>query len=189
MFAIEFSPPTIPDWVNRIALPKYPSMPLAGYVLLTIGVLVLLIGYFTPIKKLPSLLAGGTLLAYYPLSYIAHWLLFRFDERERALREPNKFEDFFFHRTWVLDWSILGVCAFFGLVFLVWTIWATLRKRRRLSPKESVRVDKTVSPSPPVQPRVATTPATAPRPPAAAPRKVPKRPPAPPSSDNPFNFG
>ena len=189
MFAIEFSPPTLPDWVNCVALPKYPSMSLAAYVLLGLGTLVLLIGYFTPIKKLPSLLAGLTLLAYYPLSYIAHWFLFRFDEQQRAVREPNKFEEFFFHRTWVLDWSILGACAFFGLVFLVWTIWGTLRKRRRSRQKETAKVDNLFALPSPVLPRVATTQAPAPRPPAPAPRKVPKKPPAPPTSDNPFNFG
>lgn len=132
MFATDFPPVTVPSWVERVALPRYPSMPLAAYVLLGCGAFVLLVGYFAPIKKLPSLLCGLALLAYYPLSYLAHWFLFRFDERERAAREANRFEDFFFHRTRLLDGSILGTCAFFGLVFLVWTAWATVGKRRRL---------------------------------------------------------
>jgi hypothetical protein len=174
MFAAEFSPITIPSWVNRVALPKYPFMPFAGYILLGLGASILLIGYFTPIKKLLSLLAGLVLLAYYPLAYLAHWFLFRFDEAQRSLHEPSKFEEFLFHHTLVLDWSLLSVCAFLGLVFFVWTVWATIRKRwgarETASPEMPVAVQPAkVRPAPP-------------------PRAVPKKPPAPPSSGDPFHF-
>lgn len=179
MFAIEFSPAKIPPWVERVALPKYPAMPLASYVLLGLGVFLLLIGYFTPIKKLRTLLAGLMLVSYYPLSYLGHWILFRYDEQERALREPNKFEHFLFHHTYVLDWSVLGVCAFFGLLFWLWAIWATLKKRRRLRLQEANGAE-TALPASPVRPRATTAPPT---------RKAAKKPPAPPPSENPFNFG
>jgi hypothetical protein len=175
MFAIEFSPARIPDWVNRVALPKYPTMPLAGYVLLGLGGFVLLIGYFIPIEKIRSLLAGLTLTAYYPLAYLTHWLLFRYDEKERAVREANKFEDFLFHHTYVLDWSVLGTCASIGLFLLSWMSWATLRKRKRTSTDNPAPVE------PPIRPRAAAAP--------PAPRKVAKKPSAPPPSDNPFKFG
>jgi len=207
MFAVEFAPVTIPSWVERVALPKYPIMPFAGYILLGLGVLLLLIGYFAPIKKLPALLAAAALMAYYPLSYLARWFLFRFDAEARALREPNKFEEFLFSHTRILDWSILGICAFFGFVFLVWTMWATLRKWRRPHVKETASTDKPFAPQPasrplsppqpaprPVSPPqlAAARPAAPPRPPAPPPmpqvKKVPKKPTAPPS-DNPFDFG
>jgi hypothetical protein len=191
MFATEFPPVTIPSWVHEAALPKYPFVSISGYVLLGLGLLVLLIGYFTPIKKLPSLLAGLALLSYYPLAYAAHWFLFRFDEKERAAREPSKFEDFLFHHTRVLDWSILGLCAFFGLVFFVWTMWATVRKRRRLRAKASPGADNAFV-APPPRPQSATAKPAVGRPAAPqlpAARKVVKKPPAPPTSDNPFNFG
>lgn len=197
MFATEFAPITIPSWVEHVALPKYPIMPLAGYALLGLGIVLLLIGYFAPIKKLPALLAALAALAYYPVAHLALWFLFRFDEKERALREPNKFEEFLFHHTRILDWSILGLCALLALVFLVWTVWATLRKRRRLRGKETVGADSPFAAPPVSRPVSAPQPAAA-RPAAphpAAPaqasqaRKVPKKPSAPPPSDNPFNFG
>ncbi|MGH7173512.1 MAG: hypothetical protein ACRELG_24795 [Gemmataceae bacterium] len=197
MFATEFAPIIIPSWVERVALPKYPIMPIAGYVLLGLGALLLLIGYFAPIKKLLALLAALTLMAYYPLSYLALWFLFRFDAQQRALREPNKFENFLLSRTWVIDWVILGICAFFGFGFLVWTVWATVRKHRRPRPKESASPDNPFAAQPAARPVSRPQPAaarpTAPRPPAPpqAPqaRQVPKKPPAPPPADNPFNFG
>lgn len=182
-FADAFPPVAIPSWVERVALPKYPIMPLAASVLLGIGALLLLIGYFAPVKKLPALLAALAFLAYYPLSYLALWFLFRFDEQERAAREPNKFEDFLFHHTHALDWFLLGVCAFFGLVFFVWTVWATVRKHRRMQPNQTVASAET-SALPSVAPPHGE--AAAPKPPQ---RKVMKKPPAPPASDNPFRFG
>jgi hypothetical protein len=196
MFAAEFAPITIPSWVERVALPKYPIMPIAAYVLLGLGALLLLIGYFAPIKKLPALLSALALLAYYPLAYLALWFLFRYDEHERALREPNKFEEFLYHHTRVMDWSILGVCGFFGFVLFVWTVWATLRKRRRLHEKEMSSADIPFAEQPvarPVaRPRPTARPA-APRPAPAPPqapqaKKMPKKPSTPPS-DNPFDFG
>ena len=139
MSPTEFAPITIPAWVERVALPKYPIMPLAGYVLLGLGALLLLMGYFAPLKKLPALLTALALMAYYPLSYLALWFLFRFDEQNRALREPNKFEAFLFSHTVVLDWCILGVCAFFGFVFFVLTVWLTVRKHRRACERNGQR--------------------------------------------------
>lgn len=195
MFATDFPPVTIPSWVERVALPKYPIMPLTGYVLLGIGVLLLLIGYFTPIKKLPALMATLTLMAYYPLAYVALWFLFRFDENERALREPNKFEEFLFHHTRALDWSVLGLCAFFGFVFFVWTVWATLRKRRLSPVKEMIRTDNPFAAQPVPQPVARPQPTARPAasrpassPPAPPVKNMPKRPAAPPS-DKPFDFG
>ncbi|HTU21859.1 MAG TPA: hypothetical protein VMG10_27725 [Gemmataceae bacterium] len=197
MFATEFPAVTIPSWVERVALPKYPIMPLAGYVLLGLGALLLLIGYFAPIKKLPALTASLALMAYYPLSYLALWFLFRFDEKTRADREPNKFEEFLFDHTHVLDWSILGACAFFGFVFFVLTVWLTVRKHRRVRVKEAATTDNSFAAQPAARPVSPPQPAaarpTAPRP-AAPPqvpqvKKVSKKPPAPPPSDNPFNFG
>lgn len=142
------APVTIPSWVERVALPKYPIMPIAGYVLLGIGALLLLIGYFAPIKKVPALLAALAFMAYYPLSYLALWFLFRFNEEERAAREPSKLEDFLFHHTHALGWCILGVCALFGLAFLAWTVGATLRKHRRLRQKKIVVEDKPIAVQP-----------------------------------------
>jgi hypothetical protein len=182
MFATEFPPVTIPDWIERIALPKYPIVPFAAYVLLGIGALLLLIGYFAPIKKIPALLAALAFMAYYPLSYLALWFLFRFDEAERAAREPSKFEDFLFHHTHALAWSILGVCAFFGVVFLLWTVGATVRKHRRLRQKQMATQEKPIAVQPIARPQTASLPAAAP------PHKAAKRPPAPPASDNPFNL-
>ncbi len=180
MFAIEFSPAKIPPWVERVALPKYPTMPLAGYVLLGLGCLVLILGYFTPIKKLRSLLTSLALLAYYPLAYLGRWLLFRYDEQGRALRDANKFEDFLFHHTYVLDYSVMGACALFAAIVLLWMLWSTLRNRRR------PLVQKTPEGNGPV---AAAPPRRAANEPPVPPRKVPKKPPAPPSSDNPFQFG
>lgn len=180
MFAVEFSPAKIPPWVERIALPKYPSMPLAGYVLLGLGCLVLMLGYFTPMKKIRSLLTGLALLAYYPLSYLGRWLLFRYDEQERALRDANKFEDFLFHHTYVLDYSVLGACASFAAILVLWMLWATWRGRRRARVQPTT--EKAVPAAPPVPARAANAP-------PLPPRKAPKKPPAPPSSDNPFQFG
>lgn len=206
MFAVEFAPVTIPSWVERVALPKYPIVPLAGYILLGLGVLLLLIGYFAPIKKLPALLAAIALMAYYPLSYVALWFLFRFDAEARALREPNKIEEFLFSHTRILDWSILGGCAFFGFVFFVWMMWATLRKWRQPRLKETAAADNPAAPQPasrpvsrpqpvsrpvsPPQPAAARPPVPRPAAPPQAPqvKKVPKKPTAPPA-DDPFNFG
>jgi hypothetical protein len=107
------------------------------------------------------------------------------------LRERKKFEVFLFEHTRALEWTILSLCAFFGFLFFVWTVWATVRKRRR------ARVRETVSESNPFVPQPAVPqPAARPRPaaprPAASPevpqaRKVAKKPPPPPS-DNPFDF-
>jgi hypothetical protein len=197
MFAAEdLSPITIPSWIERVALPKYPHMEIVGYVLLAIGFLFLVIGYFAPIKKLPSLLAALSLLAYYPLAYLAHWFLFRFNEETRFQSEPSRFEDFLFNHTRAMDWTILGVCAFFGFIYSVWTVWGTIRKYRRLSPQTKVSADNPFADKPVAQPVARPQPAaarpTAPRPAAAPPaqpvRKVVKRPPAPPPSDNPFDF-
>jgi hypothetical protein len=171
MFAIEFAPAKIPSWVERVALPKYPNMPLVGYVMLGLGFSILLLGYFTPIKKIRSLLAGLILAGYYPLAYLGHWLLFRYDEQQRSLREASKFEDFLFHHTYVLDWSVLGVCAFFATILLMWMLWATLRNRSRSSAQPATNEDIPVAPAV----RVPS-------------RKAPKKPPGPPS-DNPFQFG
>lgn len=182
MFAADFTTVVLPDWVNRVALPKYPFMPFAGYVLLGLGASLLLIGYFAPIKKLPSLLAGLVLLAYYPLAYLAHWFLFRFNESQRSLREPNKFEEFLFHHTLVLDWSLLGICAFFGLVFFIWTVWATIRKRWGRRAREMAGPEIAVAAPPARRPQPATAR------PVPPPRAVPKKPSAPPSSDDPFHF-
>ncbi|MHB1423064.1 MAG: hypothetical protein ACYC3I_07695 [Gemmataceae bacterium] len=183
MFADAFPPVTIPSWVERIALPKYPIVPFAAYVLLGVGMLLLLIGYFVPIKKLPALLAALALLAYYPLSYLALWFLFRFDEQERAAREPSKFEDFLIHHTHVLDWCILGVCAFFGLVFFMWTVWATVRKQRRRWRNPTAATDNLLAVQPISQQQAASRSAAA----ASPPLKTAKKPPAPPASDNPLH--
>jgi hypothetical protein len=104
-------------------------------------------------------------------------------------------EEFLFNHTHVMEWSILGLCAFFGLVFLVLTVWLTVRKHRRLPVKERVRTDDPVAVA--SVPRLAARPEpvvrpAAPRPtaPPSAPqvKKVPKKPSAPPPSDNPFDF-
>jgi hypothetical protein len=44
---------TVPSWVEHIALPEYPAMPILAFVMLGFGTLLLLIGYFAPIKKNP----------------------------------------------------------------------------------------------------------------------------------------
>lgn len=196
MFASEeITPVTIPSWVERVALPKYPHMEIVGYFLLAMGLLILLVGYFVPIKKLPSLLAGLSLLAYYPLAYVAHWFLFRFDEEHRFQSEPSKFEDFLFNHTRAMDWTILGVCAFFAFLYSVWTLWATIRKYRPLRTKVKSNQEIPIAVRTAPQP-VARPPATVPRPaaprsstpPAQPVRKVIKKPAVPPSSDNPFDF-
>jgi hypothetical protein len=196
MFAADGStitPITLPRWVERIALPEYPAMPIPGYILLGLGLLLLLIGYFTRIAKISSLLTSLSLLAYYPLAYVFYWFLYRYDEPARALREPTKFEAFLLRYPHAIEWVILGVCAFLGLVFAGLTVWLTLRKHRRTRVKETVSADNPFLEQPAVA-RPQTVPArpTAPRPAAPAPapqaRKVPKKPPAPPASDNPFKF-
>jgi hypothetical protein len=196
MFAEETTTITVPSWVGRVALPHYPTMPIAAYVMLGLGLLLLLIGYFSPIKKIPSLLAATALVAYYPLACLLYWFLFRYDEEARALREPTKLESYLHHYAHILEWVILGVCAFFSLLFLVWTVVATLRKgrKRRLSAKTSE--DNPFVPQPPpasaARPQPAAARPAAPRP-GAAPqppqaRKVVRKPPTPPASDNPFKF-
>jgi len=52
MFAAETTI-SIPSWIERIALPEYPNMPILAYFLLGIGAMLLTIGYFAPIKKIP----------------------------------------------------------------------------------------------------------------------------------------
>jgi hypothetical protein len=195
MFAADTTTITVPSWIARIALPEYPAMPILGYLMLGMGALLLLIGYFAPIKKIPSLLTAMSLLAYYPLAFLLYWLLFRYDEQNRALRERTKFELFLFEHTHAFEWVILGVCAFFGFLFFVWTVWTTVRKWRRTRLRETADEDKPVAQRPPA-PRPATPVPPAPRP--ATPRstsspqvpqarKVPKKPPTSPS-ENPFDF-
>ncbi|HWG45299.1 MAG TPA: hypothetical protein VN688_21225 [Gemmataceae bacterium] len=197
MFAVDATI-TIPSWVERIALPEYPAMPIAGYVLLALGALLLMIGYFAPIKKLPALLTALVLLAYYPLVYLLSWYLFRYDEQGRLSREPTKFEVFLLEHKTAFEWSILGICAFFGLLFFIGTVWATVRKRRRNRVRETASENypfteqPVARPQPAFQPQPANPRPTAPRPsaPPQVPqaRKISKKPPSPPS-DNPFNFG
>jgi hypothetical protein len=191
MFDADTTTITVPSWIGRIALPQYPAMPILGYVMFGMGALLLLIGYFAPIKKIPSLLTAVALLAYYPLAFLLYWFLFRYDEQSRALRAQTKFEMFLVEHTHAFDWVILGICAFFGFLFFVWTVWATVRKFRRTPPREATSEDNRLPPQPPAPRPVARPQPAAPRP-AASPqipqaRKVPKKPP-PPSSDNPFNF-
>jgi hypothetical protein len=134
-------------------------------------------------------------MAYYPLSYFALWFLFRFNEDERALGEPNKLEEFLFNHTHVMEWTILVLCAFVGFVFFVLTVWLTVRKYRRLSVKEEACAGNlsmaSAVPQLVARPQPVARPAT-PRPAASAPppqvKKVPKKPSAPPASDNPFDF-
>ncbi|HEY7308982.1 MAG TPA: hypothetical protein VH643_06390 [Gemmataceae bacterium] len=183
---------TVPSWVEHIALPEYPAMPILAFVMLGFGTLLLLIGYFAPIKKIPSLLTALALLAYYPLAFTFYWFLFRFDEQKRALREHTKFEEFLLDHTHAFEWAILGVCAFFAFLFFVWTVWATVRKYRRRRPREIVSESSPFAAQPAVPQAAARPRPAAPRP-AAAPevpqvRKVAKKPPPPPPSDNPFNF-
>jgi hypothetical protein len=187
------APITYPPWVERIALPEYPAMPLPGYILLGLGLLMLLIGYFTRIAKVSSLLAALSLLAYYPLAYVFYWFLFRFNESARALRPPTKFEEFLLSHTHALEWVILGACAFFGFVYFVLMILLTLRKRRRTCVPETTSADNPfAAPPAPARPRPVPARPAAPRPAGtpAAPqvRKVVKKPPPPPPSDNPFKF-
>ena len=187
------TPIKIPSWIERVALPEYPAMPALGYLMLGMGVLLLLIGYFAPIKKIPSSLAIVALVAYYPLAFLLYWFLFRYDERSRALRERTKFEEFLFEHTHAFDWVILSACAFFGLLFLAWTVWATVRKRRPHL-REATSEDNPFAQQPPTaRPATPAPPAArpiAPRPAAAPPvpqaRKVVKKPPPP--SGNPFDF-
>jgi hypothetical protein len=191
MFAADTTTITVPSWVGRIALPEYPAMPILGYIMLGMGALLLLIGYFAPIKKIPSLLTAVALLAYYPLACLLYWLLFRYDEQNRALRERTKFEVFLFEYTHAFEWVILGVCAFFGFLFFVWTVWATVRKWQRTRLHKTADEDKPIAQRPPAPRPVAAAPPAAPRP-AASPqvpqaRKAVKKPPLPPS-DNPFDF-
>jgi len=187
------APITYPPWVERIALPEYPAMPIPGYILLGLGLLLLLIGYFTRIAKISSLLAALSLLAYYPLAYVFYWFLFRYNESARALRQPTKFEEFLQSHTHAFEWVILGACAFFGFVFFVLMIWLTLRKHRRTRVPETTSPDKPVA-APPVSARPQPVPArpAAPQPAAPPParqvRKVVKKPPPPPPPDNPFKF-
>src|SRR5215469_3980097 len=150
MFAEDITTITVPSWIGRIALPEYPAMPILGYVMLGMGALLLLIGYFAPIKKIPSLLTAVALLAYYPLAFLLYWFLFRYDEQNRALREKTKFEVFLFEHTHAFEWVILGACAFFGFLFFVWTVWATVRKWRRTHLRETAGEDKPVAQRPPV---------------------------------------
>jgi hypothetical protein len=184
---------TFPPWVQRVALPEYPAMPVPGYILLGLGLSLLLIGYFARISKVSSLLSALALVAYYPLAYVFYWFLYRFDEQARALREPTKFEAFLLRYPHAIEWVILGVCAFLGFVFFVLTIWLTVRRHRRTRVKETVSADNPFAGEQPVAIR-RTAPArpTTPRPatPAPAPpvRKVPRKPPSPPASDNPFKF-
>lgn len=194
MFAVETTTITVPSWVERVALPEYPAMPALGYLMLGMGVLLLLIGYFAPIKKIPSLLAVVALVVYYPLAFLLYWFLFRYNERSRALREKTKFEEFLFEHTHAFDWVILSACALFGLLFLAWTVWATVRKRRHHF-RETTSEDnpfaqqapapRPAAPAPPTARPIPPRPAASPQVPQA--RKVVKKPPPPPS-DNPFNF-
>ena len=191
MFAADTTTITVPSWIARIVLPEYPAMPILGYVMLGMGMLLLLIGYFAPISKFPSLLTAVALLAYYPLAFLLYWLLFRYDAQNRALREQTKFEVFLFEHRHAFEWVILGVCAFFGFLFFVWTVWATIRKWQRTRLRETANEDKPVTQRLPAARPVKAAPPPAPRP-AAAPqvpqaRKVPRKPPTPPS-DNPFDF-
>ena len=187
------APITYPPWVERIALPEYPAMPIAGYILLGLGLLLLLIGYFTRIAKVSSLLAALSLLAYYPLAYVFYWFLFRFNESARALRQPTKFEEFLLGHTHTFEWVILGVCTFFGFLFFVLTVWLTLRKHRRTRLPETTSADNPFAARPaPARPQTVPARPAAPRPartsPAPQMRKVVKKPPPPPPSDNPFKF-
>jgi predicted lysophospholipase L1 biosynthesis ABC-type transport system permease subunit len=200
MFAADLptvsAPVTLPSWVERVALPHYPAMPLAGYVMLGLGALVLLIGYFAPIKKFPALLTGMALLAYYPLAYLFFWLLLRFNQEIQPAREPSKFEVFLRERLHTFSWVILGLCIVLSLLFFVWTVMGTIRKGRRSRKRETAKVDNPFGPQPaavpqpsPAGPAVPRPAAPRPAPPVPQARHAPKKPSAPPAGDNPFNFG
>lgn len=201
MFAADTTTITVPSWLGPIALPQYPDMPLAGHVMLGLGAVVLLIGYFAPIKKFPSLLTGMALLAYYPLAYLFYWFLLRFNQEGHPDRQPTKFETYLLERLHTFEWGILGLCIVFSLLFFVWTVMATIRKGRRTRTRETASVDNPFAPLPAMPAAAVPQPVpagpTVPRPaaprPAAAPpvpqaRKMPKKP-ASPGGDNPFNFG
>jgi hypothetical protein len=202
MLAADTTTITVPSWVGKLALPDYPSMPEAGYLMLGLGALVLLIGFFAPVRKFPALLTGLALLAYYPLAYLFFWFLLRFNQVVQPERESSKFEDYLRERLHTFSGVILWVCMAISVLFFLWTVWATIRKGRRPRTRETASADNPFTPQPAPQAAAAPQPApavpAAPRP-AAVPRptapqaqaqarKVPRNPPSP-QSDNPFNFG
>ena len=182
MFAADTTTITVPSWLGRIALPEYPAMSLTGSIMLGLGALVLLIGYFAPIKKLPSLLTGIALLAYYPLAYLLFWFLLCFNRETHQDRQPSKFEVFLLEHIHAFEWVILGLCIFFSVLFFVWTVMATVRKGRRTRTRETAKVDNPFAPQPPMQAAAVPQPApagpTAPRPAAPRPAAPPPVPPA-----------
>jgi hypothetical protein len=84
-----------PLWAVKFQLEAYPKMPLAGWVYLGVGVLLLILTFAIRGMKLSGLLASLTFLLYYPASYALYWYSDNYVTGTAglpALPDPTKFD-------------------------------------------------------------------------------------------------
>ncbi len=208
-----FAHPPSPLWGVKFTLESYPRMPLAGWIMLGLGALVLLQTFLIRGMKFSGLFTSLALLAYWPAAYALHWYQFNYVlDANRPLRPIEVF---------LLDGANLADCdnvlviacgVLAGLFFLcmlesVVNYHRKPRDQRGQRKERSAVVEdnpfaagpapapvpvpapavaRPAGPAPAAPPRPAPAPGAVPRKPGAKPAARPA--PHPPAEDNPFNF-
>lgn len=193
-----------PLWGLKLALEEYPAMPVAGWGMLSVGGLLLLLVLFVRGTRFSGLLAALSLMLYWPALYVIHWYLFNYlgDPEEKRLPGPLEVSLGMTPGALAqLDYFLLYVFGTLGGLFFLCMLESLINYRRkpRLEPRGSASEDNPFGAPPVAQPAPAPRPAAArpqaqPRP--AAPSAVPpakkpvKKPGSPPTKGgNPFEFG
>jgi hypothetical protein len=187
-----------PLWGVKFSLEAYPRMPVAGWIMLGLGALLLLQTFLIRGMKFSGVFTSLALLAYWPTAYALHWYLFNYLGDPEAGRFPSPLEIHLKDRAADCDRVLLityGVLA--GLFFLC-LLESVINYHRK--PRDQRKERRGVVEDNPYAAIPAPAPVPAPAAPrpatpqlAAPPRKPGPKPSAKPSprpqaEDNPFNF-
>jgi hypothetical protein len=208
-----FAHPPSPLWGVKFALEAYPRMPVAGWIMLGLGALILLQTFLIRGMKFSGLFTSLALLAYWPAAYALHWYLFNYAYDPDAGRFPTPLEEALKERVADCDHALLGTCGVLAGLFFLCMLESVINYHRKprdqrdqRQERRAVVEDNPFAAGPAPAPAAVPAPAVArpagpaqtapPRPvpaPGAQPRKpgakpVPKPAPRPPAEDNPFNF-
>jgi hypothetical protein len=183
-----------PLWGVKFTLEAYPRMPVAGWIMLGLGALLLLQIFIIRGMKISGFFTSLALLAYWPAAYALHWYLFNYANDSEAGRSYSPIEAVLVNKDTLADCDriLLVTCGVLAGLFFLCLLESVINYHRK--PREQgkerreVVEDNPFVASPPPAPAAAPA---APRP--AVPRKPGTKPaarpaPRPSAEDNPFNF-
>jgi hypothetical protein len=177
-----------PLWGVKFTLEAYPRMPVAGWIMLGLGALLLLQIFIIRGMKISGFFTSLALLAYWPAAYALHWYLFNYAGDTDAGRFPTPLEMAVKDNVADCDRVLLITCGVLAGLFFLCLLESVINYHRK--PREQGKERREVVEDNPFvaspAPAVAAPRPAVPRKPGAKP--APRPAPRPPAEDNPFNF-